>query len=55
MPAPEGNSNARKPDEERASSWLKLRVKPSDKSNWVKQAQKEGMSLSAWVMQKLNS
>ncbi len=41
------------PDKDRADSFLHIRVTARDKSGWVKQAQKEGMTLAQWVIKKL--
>lgn len=46
-----GNKNAKKKD---ADSHLNIRVNSHDKAGWVKQAQKEGMKLSEWVIKTLN-
>jgi len=47
-----GNKHAAKPDEDRATSFLHIRCKRSDKSKWVKQAHPG--KLSQWVINKLN-
>lgn len=44
-----------KPADERAESQLQIRVRREDKARWVKQAQREGMKLSEWVIAKLNA
>ena len=36
-----------------ADSYLHIRVTARDKSAWVKQAQREGMTLAQWVIKKL--
>lgn len=43
-----------KPASERAESYLHIRVNTTDKTLWVKQAQREGVKLSEWVVQRLN-
>lgn len=52
MPAPAENQNARKPDSDRASSFLYVRCKPRDKAAWVRAAGQRG--LSEWVVDALN-
>lgn len=44
-----------KPASERADSQLQIRVRRADKAMWVKRAQREGMTLSQWVVQRLNA
>jgi len=44
-----------KPVEEVASSHLHIRVTQAQKAAWVRQAQAEGMKLSAWVIGRLDS
>ena len=41
--------------DEKAESFLYIRVRQSDKARWVKQAQSQGMKLSAWVVSRLNA
>lgn len=48
-------SNAAKPDDERASSYIHARCKTSDKSTWVKTAQSEGIKLTDWIITTLNA
>ncbi len=48
-----GRRNAAK--DEKAESYLHIRVKTSDKARWVKQAQAEGVKLAEWVRQKLDA
>lgn len=48
-------SNAAKPDDERASSYIHARCKSSDKSMWVKTAQSRGMKLTDWIVTTLNA
>ena len=48
-----GNQNARK--EETADSTLVVRLNSQVKAGYVKQAQKEGLKLSEWVLKKLSS
>ncbi|AXF86685.1 hypothetical protein DTO96_102440 [Ephemeroptericola cinctiostellae] len=47
-----GKKNAKK--DETAESWLQVRTLTSDKSLWVKAAQKSGGNLSGWVTKTLN-
>jgi len=54
MPAPKGNDFSSKPANERAESWLQVRVRRSEKAAWVKAAQREGKNLSQWVTDTLN-
>ena len=49
-----GNSNAKKPEGEAATSVLQVRVKPEDKETWREAAQKSNKSLAAWVITQLN-
>jgi uncharacterized protein (DUF1778 family) len=44
----------RKTIKELAQSWLQVRVRRSEKSLWVKAAQREGKNLSQWVTDTLN-
>ena len=53
MPAPKGNQHNKKPTDEVKSAWLKMRVRPQDKSRWVKAAHEKGMTLSAYVEYKM--
>lgn len=48
-----GNKNAQI-GELPADSWLQVRLNSQVKSKYVKQAQKEGMNLSAWIIKTLN-
>ncbi len=54
MSAPKNNQNAVKDDRDKALSTVQFRCKREDKARWVKQAQKEGMKLSEWIISKLN-
>jgi predicted HicB family RNase H-like nuclease len=54
MPAPKGNDFSSKPANERAESWLQVRVRRSEKAAWVKAAQREGKNLSQWATDTLN-
>lgn len=53
MPAPKGNQHNKKPEGEAKSAWIKLRVRPRDKSKSVREAQDAGMSLSAYISYKM--
>jgi predicted HicB family RNase H-like nuclease len=55
MPAPTKNKNAVKEDGIKATSTVQFRCHRSDKSRWVKAAQADGLKLSEWIIQKLNS
>lgn len=51
MPAPKSNQYAAKPDAQKASGFLHMRVNEADKRLWESVA---GHSLSAWVIGVLN-
>lgn len=53
--APVGNQNAAKPEGDGLDAVLNLRVKPSEKNAWVRQAQSEGKKLAEWVRERLNA
>lgn len=55
MPAPKNNKNATKAEAEKASTWLQIRVKKSDKKAWQKAAKIEGEKLSSVVIDLLNN
>jgi len=42
-----------KPASERAESHLHIRVNARDKAAWVKQAQRDGVTLAQWVIARL--
>ena len=48
-----GKRHASKPADERATSFLHIRVLRADKAHWVRQAQAESKKLSVWVIEKL--
>lgn len=54
MPAPSGNSNARKEEEAKASSFLYVRATPGNKAAWAAAAQRRGQKLAQWVTERLN-
>ena len=54
MAAPKGNQHNRKPAGDVKSAWLKMRIRPQDKSNWVRAAQAKNMSLSAYIEMTMN-
>ncbi len=41
-------------DGETASTWLQVRVRPSEKEAWKAAASREGLSMSEWVTGCLN-
>ena len=47
-----GNNSAKK--EITADSQIQMRVTREEKAAWVKQAQAQGLKLSAWIRKKLN-
>jgi predicted HicB family RNase H-like nuclease len=47
-----GNNSAKK--EITADSQIQMRVTREEKAAWVKQAQSQGLKLSAWIRNKLN-
>jgi len=47
-----GNNSAKK--ETTADSQIQMRVTRDEKAAWVKQAQSQGLKLSAWIRKKLN-
>jgi len=49
-----GNHNAVS-GEEPATSQIQMRVTPSEKSAWVKAAQRDGKNLSQWIRDTLNA
>ena len=49
-----GNQNALKDECDKASSHVHARCKPSDKAMWVKQAQKNNLKLTEWIIITLN-
>ena len=52
---PKGPGQPPKPADEKAISWLQVRVRRADKAKWVKAAQREHMNLSQWVVSRLNA
>jgi len=44
-----------KPPEDRASTWLQVRVRPDEKALWAECAVAEKISLSQWVIGCLNA
>ena len=47
-------SNAAKPPDQKAESFIHARCKRSDKAAWVKAAQAKGMNLTDWIISVLN-
>jgi len=48
-------SNATKPDDQKAESYIHARCARSDKAGWVKAAQSKGMKLTEWIVSVLNA
>lgn len=48
-----GNDNAAR--DEPADTWLQVRLNARQKARYVKQAQQEGLKLSAWVLRHLDA
>jgi len=48
------NEKTPEPPVETASTWLQVRVRPSEKVAWKAAAEAEGLSLSEWVTKQLN-
>lgn len=48
------NSNAQKASEP-ATSHINARVTPTNKAGWVKQAQRENLKLTEWIVKTLNA
>lgn len=48
-------SNARKPNDEKAESYIHARCKTADKAAWVKAAQAKKMKLTDWIIEVLNA
>ena len=47
-------SNAAKPHDQKAESFIHARCTSSDKAGWVKAAQSKGMKLTEWIVSVLN-
>lgn len=47
-------SNALKPDDQKAESFIHARCLRSDKASWVKAAQEKKMKLTEWIISVLN-
>jgi len=54
MPAPKKNRNAVKPEGEKASTWLHVRVILKDKQSWQKEARALKITMSSVVVDLLN-
>ena len=50
-----GNKYAVKDDSDKATSFIHARCKQSDKANWVRTAQVEGLKLTEWIVKTLNN
>jgi len=50
----QGNKNGCKPEEEKATEWLQVRVRAEDKDAWKKKAKEEGLTLSQFTIRHLN-
>ena len=48
-----GNKNASKPDSERKDAKVWLETTRATKSKWVKLANRQGMTLAAWIRSQL--
>ena len=48
-----GNTNAQI-GEEPSTSFIHARFTPTDKANWVRAAQSEGLKLTEWIVKHLN-
>ena len=53
--AAKGNTNASKPDDQKASSFLYIRAMPGDKASWTSTSRAQGKKLSVWVIEQLNA
>lgn len=51
----QGTRHAAKRDDEKRLSFIHARCSARDKAAWVKQAQKENMKLTEWVVKVLNN
>ena len=47
--------NAPRAPQSTASVWLQVRVRPEDKARWKELAAAEGVSMSRWIIDRLNS
>lgn len=54
MPFEPNNKAAGKPRDERASSFLYVRVRPEEKGRWIQAARSAGVKLAEWVKTTLN-
>ena len=52
--AQRGNTNAAKAPEDSATSFLHIRCTARQKAGWVKAAQRAGLKLSEWVIDRLS-
>lgn len=50
----DGNTYAAKSSSEKSESYIHARCKTGDKAKWVKQARKNNMKLTEWIVQTLN-
>ncbi|MDC8446091.1 MAG: hypothetical protein LV471_09235 [Nitrosomonas sp.] len=50
-----GLRNAAKRDDQKKAANVVIRCEMSEKSGWVKTAQSEGLTLSAWIIKALNN
>lgn len=48
-----GNKNATKPEADKATSWIQMRVAREEKARFVRQAQNENMKLTEWALKHL--
>jgi predicted HicB family RNase H-like nuclease len=50
-----GNKSASKPVEQKATKILHQRISPERKARWEHQAEREGVTLTAWVQHHLDA
>ena len=50
-----GRRNAAKPEGEKQDSRLVMRCREEDKAAWKQAADKEGISMAAWIIKTLNN
>ncbi len=50
-----GNNNAKKSDDDKASSFIHARCTPAEKAVWVRRANAENLKLTEWIIKNLNA